>query len=80
MGDYTSFNRKTECTKLVICPKCDRIISSDYLNVDECPSCGTSLIMAESVYMPNMDDAMYLAQVIVQKNIARRNGFDDDEI
>ncbi len=78
MGEYSSFNRKTECAKLVICPKCDRIMSSEYIE-DECPSCKTSLLLAERVYMPNMEEAMHLAQIIVQKNIARRNGFDDDD-
>lgn len=66
-------------SKVAICSKCNNIFIAQYIHDSRCPKCRQPIFPQDLVYMPNLEDAYSIAQIIVAKKRARELGFDDDD-
>ena len=74
-----SINKMTRSARVAVCPHCDGISIATYLPTMNCPKCNYPLFEQDLVYMPNIEDAYAIAEMMVAKKKAREQGFDDDD-
>lgn len=72
-----SIRKGMDTTRIAVCPHCDGISVATYLPSMNCPKCNYPLFEQDLVYMPNIEDAYAIAEIIVAKKKARENGSDD---
>lgn len=69
----------SEPSKVAICSNCNNIFVATYIPDWLCPKCKQPIFPQDLVFMPNLEDAYNIAQIIVAKKRARELGFDDDD-
>ena len=70
---------KENPSKIALCPQCDNIMCADFLPTMNCTKCKYPLFSQDIIYMPDIKDSYEIAHARAMKNIAKRQGFDDDD-
>lgn len=79
MANFGTHGQMEGPSKIAVCPNCDNIMCADYLPSMDCSRCDFPLFSNNLIYMPNLEDAYEIAHEMVQQNIERRLGVQDND-
>lgn len=65
---YSAYDKE----RVLVCPKCNKIMNGAYLMVPYCPSCGCPLSESNFVNWVNKVDDYEIAKTIVEKKIIEK--------